>query len=90
MSTSQTNCGSFQVLVDAIQTETTDISLDVLPSSTETECTECTDSTISPKSVDFAAQFPAIQHEDHSYYKPACEYQNIDHNAAHSVTIFLV
>ena len=87
MSSSQTSCGSFQVLADAIQTETTDISLDILPSSTETECT---DSTIAPKSVDFAAQFPAIQHADHSYYKPACEYESIDHNAAHSVTIFLV
>ena len=87
MSISQTSCGSFQVLVDAIETETTDSSLDILPSSTETECT---DSTIAPTSVDFAAQFPAIQHEDHSYYKPTCEYQNMDHNAAHSVTIFLV
>ena len=90
MSTSQTNCGSFQVLVDAIQTETTDISLDVLPSSTETECTESAQTVRFPPSVDFAAQFPAIQHEDHRYYNPACEYQNIDHNAAHSVTIFLV
>ena len=39
MSTSQTSCGSFKVLLDAIQTETTYISLDILPSSTETECT---------------------------------------------------
>ena len=51
MSTSQTSCGSFQVLIDARQTETTDISLDVLPSSTETECTESAQTVRFPQKV---------------------------------------